>query len=187
MSDLNPYASPRAEQQSPAVPPSREKAQSIVRRTLLILAVCVGINIWANFYWADSQLYNQFAAGPVPPIVIFNVIFFAIVFVVLWLVALRVLEWMGRIFHRLFGGNISLNDWMTSLHHSIWPMVPATLIGAVLWVTWLILFHLADRPGGFALDVAFQFAGHMLGAWVYLNVFWNWYQLRRAAQPIPVN
>ena len=182
--DTNPYASPQAEQRSPDALPSRARAQSIVRRTLLIMAVCVGVNIWANFYWTDAGLYDRFAAGPVPPVVIGNAIFFGIVFLILWFSALKSIELLARPFHMLFGGGVSREDWLTSLHQSLWPMVPATLIGSVLWIVWLVLFHLADHLGGYALDVVFQIAGHALGAWVYLTVFWNWYQLRRK-QPVP--
>ena len=182
MSNLNPYASPQADQQSPEVLPLRAQAHSYVRRALLIMAVCVGVNIWANFYWAEPGPYNRFAAGPVPPIVIVNLVFFGVVFLVLWFVALRIIEFIARLFHLVFGRSVSRDEWLTSLHQSLWPMVPATLIGSLLWVLWLVLFHLAGHPGGFALDVVFQIAGHALGAWVYLTVFWNWYQLRRNRQ-----
>mgnify|MGYP006908372841 CR=1 FL=1 len=180
--NTNPYASPQAEQQSPDALPSRARAQSIVRRTLLIMAVCVGVNIWANFYWSHTA--PEGAIDLRPALLIGNGVFFSIVFALLWIFALSLIELMARLMYMLFGRDVSRTHWLTSLHQSLWPMVPATLIGSVLWIVWLILFHLADHPGGYALDVVFQIAGHALGAWVYLTVFWNWYQLRRK-QPVP--
>ena len=50
------------------------------------------------------------------------------------------------------------------------------------FLLWLMLFFLAGHPGGFATDAAFQTAGHLLGAWVYGNVFYRWYLLRRDAR-----
>ena len=176
--DLNPYASPLADQQTPKVLPLRAQARSYVRRTLLILAIGVGVNIWANFYWTEP--YPRLSYDTRPPLVIGNAIFFSVVFAVLWFVALRLIEFIAGLFHAVFGRVVSREDWLTSLHQSLWPMIPAALMGCVLWILWLVLFHLAGYPGGFALDVVFQIAGHALGAWVYLNVFWNWYQLRGA-------
>lgn len=180
---LNPYASPQADQQTPDVLPSRAQAQSIVRRTLMIMAVCVAVNIWASFYWSFSA--PEGAMDLRPMMLIANGVFFSIVFALLWFVALRALEFIAWMFHIVFGQGISREEWLTSLHQSLWPMVPATLIGGVLWILWLVLFHLAGHPGGFALDVVFQIAGHALGAWVYLTVFWHWYQLRRNQNVAP--
>ena len=180
MSKVNPYASPQADQQAPPSP-SRVLAQSFIRRTLLILGVCVGVNIWANFYWTDP--HPPLAYDTRPPLVIGNVLLFSAIFSVSWFTALGILELAAGLLHLVFGGGVSRDDWLTSLHLSLWPMVPAALVGSVLWVLWLVLFHLAGHPGGFALDVVFQIAGNILGAWVYLTVFWNWYQLRRG-EPI---
>ena len=110
-----------------------------------------------------------------------NVLWFMFLFVVLQAIGLWLIELPARILLNLFGGRVTREAWMTSLHHSLWPMIPAAIIGSVLWVAWLCLFHFAGHPGGFTVDAMFQAAGHGLGAWIYGNVFWNWYLLRRNA------
>ena len=174
---INPYASPQAEEQRPVLLASRHNALSIVRRTLIILAVPFAVNIWATFFWTQGA--DGAPRGFLWMLLMANVFWLLFLFAVLWTIGLWLIELPARLLHVLFGGTVSRESWMTSLHHSLWPMVPAALIGAVLWVAWLCLFHFADHSGGFALDAAFQVAGHALGAWVYGSVFWHWHLLRR--------
>jgi hypothetical protein len=173
----NPYASPRADQQLPEALPSRAQAQAYVRRTLLILLLPIAVNIWAMYFWNSGTV--EMPDGLRRTLIAANVLWFSFLFTICWVWALWLIELLARGLRLLLGGGVSREDWLASLHQSLWPMVPAAAIGGVLWIFWLCLFFLAGRPGGFALDVVFQIAGHALGAWVYGNVFWHWYLLRR--------
>ncbi len=175
---VNPYASPQAEDQLPRLHlPARNRAKWIVRCTLMILAVPVAVNVCAICF-GDTG-HRGLAMDLRWLLAIWNAIWLTLLFAALWMIGLWLIESLARAIHFFAGGKTTRAQWLTSLHESLWPMVPVAAMGSMLWVAWLGVFFLASHAGGYMTDVVFQCGAHLLGACVYGNVFWNWYLLRR--------
>jgi hypothetical protein len=71
------------------------------------------------------------------------------------------------------------------MYHSLWTLLWAARLGAICWIAWLVLFFYARIVNGFWISFLMGTIGHLIGAWVYGTIFYNWYRLRRAAQPQP--
>jgi hypothetical protein len=194
----NPYESPRVLDQLMTAPPSADRALALrrVRDALCILAIPAlwnyGCLFWPQFVGLNARAGEfarpaPIAAGPVHTLVA-TVNFFLLVgtFLALWFLALKVLDWIALIVHRLFGGETSSADWLCSMYHSLWTLVWASRLGAICFVGWLVLFYYVPRADRLTVSVLLGTAGHLIGVWVYGTVFFNWYRLRHCQnKPTP--
>ncbi len=176
-SRINPYQSPQAEAQPAPIAPSRTRAARTVYTTLLILTLPAAANL-AFFLFYEPSVART-APGVWLVIASVNAAWMLLLFAALWLFGLKLIEAVAVGLHHLFGGVTTREDWLDTMYRALWPMIPASALGGLLWIAWLSLYFLADHPGGYATDVIFQCAAHLLGAWVYLNVFVRWYLLRK--------
>jgi hypothetical protein len=194
----NPYESPRVLDQLITAPPSADRVAALkgVRNALLILAIPAlwnyGCLFWPEFVGLHARVGGAFRRLPTPAgtvhtvLATFNFFLLVATFLGLWFLALKIFDWIALIIHRLFGGETSSADWLSSMYHSLWTLVWASRLGAICFVGWLVLFFYVPNVDRVAVSVLLSTAGHLIAAWVYGTVFFNWYRLRHC-QPEAVD
>ena len=164
----NPYESPQhASRAAPQLPENRPAAVRAIRIAVAVLFIPALVNV--------SGLYTpRFRLLVYVESVWIAILSLAIVF---W--GIRVLDWVAELIRRFFGSGITRHSWLESMYASLWPLPHAATLGAVVWLIWSAVFF--GTPGGNTVTVCFVFGtiGHLLGASVYLNVFYGWYKLSR--------
>lgn len=173
----NPYLTPQSQDQAAPLSTQREQAQRRIRWALVALVIPTWCN-WACIFLAGSQTF--FSDMLMMVLGVMNLVGLFLLFTFLWLAGVYVLDAAAICLHMIFGGPVSREAWLETMYRALWPINLAARIGALLWILWLYLFFFAGHPGGFALDVFFQLLAHALGAWVYGNVFLQWYRLRNS-------
>lgn len=173
----NPYQSPTTEPVLVAQSLERLGALRNVRIALLIMLV-PGIY---NFITFSARMFNF-----VPPLSMhlsFLVVdaFWAVVAVVaIWFFGLNVFEFVAGGCCAAFANYSKLEEWKHVLYLSLHRLPLFAFFGAVVWTLWVFgFYHLgADF---FAISVLAGLAGHLLGAGIYLPLFYRWYRMERAA------
>ena len=86
----------------------------------------------------------------------------------IWCLGLGLLELLTGCIHRLFGRKAGLADWKTALYRVLERLPSTAVLGAVLWVVWVIAFyHLG--VGFYLISVPVGIAAHLLAASLYLS------------------
>lgn len=170
----NPYRSPQSQDQVEADYSSRFAALRHLHAALLILFVPTIMNWGAIFFFLPPPYSRVF-------LTLFNAVGLLLLLAVVWYGSLPCIEAIAAIAHRFSGRRVSSSAWFDVVYHACLRLPRAAVIGATLWLAWLALQFLAGRPGGFALDVVFQIAANVVGAWVYLPILFQWYHLHQLA------
>jgi hypothetical protein len=186
--DVNPYESPGALEQLAFAPSSaqRDKAQKRIRDTVWIMTIPAlwnyGCLFWPEYVGLEppAQLLEFPRHQIFPVVATANLVVLVAALVGLWFLALRILEYVALVIHRFFGGETSAEDWLGSMYHSLWTLAWASRLGAICFIAWLLLFFYAPGTDRFLVSVLFGAIGHLIGAWVYGTVLFNWYRLRRS-------
>jgi hypothetical protein len=97
-----------------------------------------------------------------------------------WYFGLLIIECAAVVAHHIFGGRLSKEEWFAAMYRELWRLPWAAAIGAMLWLAWCYLFFLDNHFRVLALNIALGGLGHLVAAWVYVNVLLSWYRLRRA-------
>jgi hypothetical protein len=192
---INPYEAPKSFDQVATTPQSAERsaARKNIRHALLILVIPAVWN-YGCLFWPDLIAIPQprveptFLDSAVQVMSLGNLLLIVAAFIGLWFCALKVLDWIAMTVHRLFGGHTTRTQWLESMYYSLWTLRWAARLGAVCWIAWLILFFYARAGDPFWTCFLMGTIGHLIGAWVYGTVFYNWYRLRhttpRAAEQV---
>jgi hypothetical protein len=185
---INPYEAPESLDQAVAAPRLAERpvALKTIRDALLILAIPAvwnyGCLFWSEFAGVprDGRMFDADDDPVIRVMAVGNLFLLAATFLGLWLFALKILDGIALAVHHFFGGRTSNTEWLESMYYSLWTLLWASRLGAVCWIVWLILFFYARTFDPFWTCFVMGTVGHLIGAWVYGTVFYNWYRLRQA-------
>ena len=172
----NPYASPESvAMESDGSAAARTAALRRVRFALLILLAPAIYNFICYSRLADPMLadLHQWTIYWV-----MNGMAFFVTAAAIWFLGLGLLELLTVFIHRLFGRKAGLAEWKTALYQVLERLPSTAVLGAFLWVVWVIAFyHLG--VGFYLISVPVGIAAHLLAASLYLSLFYRWYTLER--------
>jgi hypothetical protein len=189
---INPYEAPESpDQVAPPRAAERPVALKNIRDALLILLIPAAWN-YGCLFWGEfvgvPRGGRMLDAGNDPVfrvLALGNLFLLTAAFVGLWLLALKILDGIAVAVHHVCGGRTSRTAWLESMYYSLWTLRWASRLGAVCWIAWLILFFYARMFDPFWICFVMGTVGHLIGAWVYGTIFYNWYRLRQATPPPP--
>lgn len=146
------------------------EAESIrsYRRALLIASIAPVFEYIRFILFGGSILYLSV-------IIVFACIF-AVSVPVLWLLGFRIIMFVSAIFHFVFGGSTSREDWQRATIISLWSLPYGCAVGVVLWLTYSL-----GHFGGWPSDVIFGTLANFVGASLYLPIIRRWFNLRRSS------
>lgn len=169
---VNPYAAPVAVD-------SPTDGSALARLTTLrirIGAVCLAVPAAANAVlvpWALApRQFPLFASG--------NLLLVGAIFVGLWLYGRPLFDLIAQAFYGPFGGGASRRQWIDAAQAGLWPLPWAAALAAPLWLCWLYFQFIDGAMHAGRLAFICGTLGHLLGATVWLSVFWRWWRLRAA-------
>lgn len=173
---INPYAPPRSTE-DPLEPASLERlvARRQVRMTTLILLVPASYNLVC---FAFSPATNRRVIPLPPEVKALNLVGFVVLIVLIWLLALPVLELVSRGVHALAGRRSPPEEWLRALYASLRP-APFLAVGlAAIWMGWVVAFYRWGMDF-YSVSVPVGVASHVLLAGLYAPLFYRWYRLVR--------
>ena len=173
----NPYQSPTVESVSP-VPqvPGRGESLSALHTACVVLLVA-GL---FNYYAFDSQQIAGagFDARLKTLVRTMNLAGIAVVFLLSWFVTLPLLERVGRAIRFLTCSHGSLDRWNEALYLSLKPAAPLAVVGAVLWLLWVVAFYYAHLDF-VVISLVVGLPAHILALCVYGPLAARWFKLAR--------
>jgi hypothetical protein len=146
------------------------KAIRSYRRALLIALIAPVFEYVRFILFSGSILY----AG----VVIVFAFIFAVSVPALWFLGFRVIMFVSAVFHFVFGGTTTRAEWQQATFSGLWPLPYGCALGVVIWLSYSL-----GSFGGWPSDVVFGTLANLVGAWLYLTIFWRWFVLRRSSTP----
>jgi hypothetical protein len=188
---INPYEAPQSLDQVVAAPQSADRsvARKNIHHALLILLIPALWN-YGCLFWPDLIAIPRYSGKPVnlDPVARAaswgSFVLIAVTFIGLGLFALKILDGIAIFVHRCVGGQTTRTAWLESMYFSLWTLRWASRLGAVWWIVWLIVFFYARAFDPFWTCFIMGTVGHLIGAWVYGTIFYNWYRLRHATPSV---
>lgn len=92
----------------------------------------------------------------------------------LWRLLFDLLRTSAVILRAFFGRAVPIEGWMQALYQQLWRLPPGCAAGASLWYGYIVY------GSSTAADWMCGFFGALIGAWMFLPVFLQWYRLRRS-------
>jgi len=179
-SNHNPYRSPVAAPAPPAnsYQTARRKALWQVRLALVVLMVPAVANYLCFHFVRAPQRFN----GPVElhsPIMViasgFNALLLGMLCVVVWFLALWLLERIATIL-KLLVRDASSDDWLRVLHNAInRRLLFAAMAGACVWLGWIGMFYYTDVHIIIIHNLAAALAWAAV-AWIVLPLLLSWWR-----------
>ena len=166
---INPYQSPLEE--TPFIEPAEMEAAEMIRwaqAALWVAAICNLGSLYAQpaAMRLQAALYWLLLGG--------NLAWMGLVAFFAWQYGPALIFAISDRLHAWFGRKSSPGEWREAIYRAARRMSYAARIGALVWLAWLYWFFYADAPGGFAVNAIFLAAGHLLGAWVYIPLIYDW-------------
>jgi hypothetical protein len=174
----NPYEVPNSCQDSPAAEERlRLTALRCVRVMLVVLLVPAAYNLYLLSFvgWPGRVVppnHYLFAAA--------NALGLVFVALAIWLLGLKILEFIAGGLFAVAAKNSRLDDWNNILYHMLRRAPWLSVMGAVLWIIWATAFYVF-RINYFVLSVPIGAFANLLGALFYVPLFYQWYSLERTA------
>lgn len=137
------------------------------RRALLIAFIAPVVEYARFILFSGSILYEG--------IVTVFAFIFAVSILTLWFFGFRLLMFVSAGFHLLFGGSTTRGAWQQATLSGLWPLPYGCALGVVIW-----LIYSLGHFGGWPDDVILGTLANLLGAWLYLTIFRQWFILRRS-------
>jgi hypothetical protein len=182
LADENPYRPPQAPGVPVLVADDRWRALWRIRWALLILAVPGGINyVCLHFLGVPQRSFTLPSPQLQMTVAAVNFVASVLTLVGTWCFGLLAFECAAVVAHHVFGGRLTKEEWLTAMYRALWRLPWAAAAGSILWSVWCYLFFIDRRFPVLALNLILGGLGHLVAAWVYVNVLLSWYRVRRAA------
>jgi len=176
---INPYQSPTETNEPVAeVLPDRAVALRRIHRAMLILAIPGALNFLCWHLLLAQSIMAAYPRGVYIETTFFSLLLLLAAWMFLWKASLRLMEYAAVVVQFVFGRRISHEEWLSAMYRSLWTLGWAAPAGAVVWLIWLLLIY-GLRVNFMVASVPLGIIGHLLGACVYLNIFYSWYRVRR--------
>ena len=175
---INPYQSP-TDTDTPVAEmlPDRAATLRMVHRAVLVLAFPAAANFVCWTWLTSLSMFAGYPEGFIA-FTLFSVVLLLMACWLIWTGGLTILEYAAVAIHFIFGGSISREQWLSVMYRSLWTLKWVAPAGAVVWLIWLLLIY-GLRVNFMVASVPLGIIAHLLGACVYLTIFYNWYRARR--------
>jgi len=175
----NPYETPsELIEQDPRSSSTRTAAQRHVRMALLIMLLPAAYNfVCFNF----SPSFDQIEFPNRSLYRMANLIGFGLIAAAVWWFGLTLFEFVTRGIHSIVARKSKLAEWQRELYSNLQRAPGLAIPGAVLWAVWVLAFYQLQIKF-YLVSVPVAIAAHLLAAWLYLPLAYQWFQIERHAR-----
>lgn len=183
----NPYASPTAPQMGEGLGDDFGALRSKTIRGWQVSLLILLLPAMVNFYLLLERSIRYVDVVPPQPhfaLILVNMIWCVPLAALLRFAFLPLLELIAGAIRYLFARNVPRQLWLASMYRSLSLLVPVAIFGAVLWMVWLVGFYLLEM-NFFVISIPVGILAHLLGATIYLRIFYGWFRLSRESPTQP--
>jgi len=172
----NPYESPKSYgETTTALPTLRKQATRSLHALTLVLLLPAAYNYWEFDLQVVSRLPEDFARQCRSA----NIVGFVGGGVLAWFLGMPALEVFSDVVRMVFSRTTDRTAWQAVLYRALNRAPYFASVGAVLWGSWVFAFY--ERKGDFyAISWAVGIPAHLLAAFWYVPLFYQWYQLSQS-------
>jgi hypothetical protein len=172
----NPYRSPESIED--VAPKNLPRADALLRfriaiALLIIAALVNGFFLPRYRYTGAAVVFTTYRIGLLDFIFIAAIGFFAMT------CTFEVLERLAKLLRRILSPNSDPDSWNNAIYNAFRPAIPLGLLGALLWIIWVIAFFELE-VNFYLISYAIGIPAHLLAAAIYLRILWGWFKAARS-------
>jgi hypothetical protein len=176
-SDTNPYRSP--EPTEDAAPKNLPRAHALFRFRVAVALLLVGA--FANAFFMRRYLYmGTQVVLTTYRIGLPDLLFIGAIGLVAMTCTFGILERLARFFRGRFAANSDPEAWNNAIYNAFRPAIPLGLLGALLWIIWVIAFF-ELKVNFYVISYAVGIPAHLLAACVYLPLLYGWFKAAKTS------